>query len=88
MSRSTKQVHARLMTALAATGQHATAVQIYWQLMRLLAHHELGIRPGPQLAAVHRRILREALAQACRLRAQAEEAHADRAVVDHSMVAR
>lgn len=54
-----EQVHARLMTALAATGQHATAVQIYWQLMRRL-DRELGIRPGPQLAAVHRRILREA----------------------------
>jgi DNA-binding SARP family transcriptional activator len=46
------------MTALAATGQQAAAVQVFWQL-RCRLDSELGIRPGPQVAAVHVRILRQ-----------------------------
>ena len=53
-----EQAHARLMTALAASGQQAAAVQVFWQLRRRL-DRELGIRPGPQLAAAHLRILRQ-----------------------------
>ena len=52
-----EQAHAQLMTALAATGQQASAVQVFWQLKGRL-DRELGIRPGPQLAAAHLRILR------------------------------
>jgi len=50
--------HAHLMTALAAAGQQAAAVEVFWQLKRRL-DTELGIRPGPQLAAAHLRILRQ-----------------------------
>ena len=46
-----------LMTGLAAAGQQAAAVEVFWQLKRRL-DRELGIRPGPQLAAAHLRILR------------------------------
>ena len=50
--------HAHLMTALATTGQQAAAVQVFGQLRGRL-DTELGIRPSPQLAAVHLRILRQ-----------------------------
>jgi DNA-binding SARP family transcriptional activator len=52
-----EQAHAYLMTALAATGQQAAAVMLFGELMHRL-DRELGIRPGPQLAATHVRIMR------------------------------
>lgn len=53
-----EQAHAHLMTAMAATGQQAAAIQVFWQLRGRL-DRELGIRPGPQLAAAHLRVLRQ-----------------------------
>jgi DNA-binding SARP family transcriptional activator len=53
-----EQAHAQLMTALAATGEQAAAVEVFWQLRGRL-DSELGIRPGPQIAAVHLRVLRQ-----------------------------
>ena len=53
-----EQAHAHLMTAMAATGQQAAAIQVFWQLKGRL-DRELGIRPGPQLAAAHLRVLRQ-----------------------------
>ena len=53
-----EQAHAELMTALAAAGQQVTALQLFGQLSRRL-DAELGIRPGPQAAATHLRILRQ-----------------------------
>lgn len=52
-----EEAHAQLMTALAAVGQQAAAVRLFGELRRRL-DHELGIRPGRQLAATHLRILR------------------------------
>ena len=52
-----EQAHACLMTALAATGQQAAAVMLFGELRHRL-DRELGIRPGPQLAAAHVRIMR------------------------------
>jgi DNA-binding SARP family transcriptional activator/DNA-binding XRE family transcriptional regulator len=53
-----EQAHAHLMTALAAIGQQATAVQLFDELRRRL-DRQLGIRPSPQLTAAHVRILRQ-----------------------------
>jgi DNA-binding SARP family transcriptional activator/DNA-binding XRE family transcriptional regulator len=53
-----EQAHAYLMTALAASGLQAAALQVFWQLKSRL-DSELGIRPGPQLAAAHLRVLRQ-----------------------------
>jgi DNA-binding SARP family transcriptional activator len=53
-----EQAHAILMTALAATGQQAAAIGVFSELRRRL-DRELGIRPGPQVAAAHLRILRQ-----------------------------
>ena len=51
-------VHVRLITALAATGRQADALNAYDSLRRRLAH-DLGIDPGAELADLHRRILRQ-----------------------------
>jgi DNA-binding SARP family transcriptional activator/DNA-binding XRE family transcriptional regulator len=53
-----EQAHAELMLALAIAGQQATALQLFAQLRQRL-DAELGIRPGPQVAATHLRILRQ-----------------------------
>jgi DNA-binding SARP family transcriptional activator/DNA-binding XRE family transcriptional regulator len=50
--------HAHLMSALAATGQQASALRLFAELSRRL-DTELGLRPCPQLAATHVRILRQ-----------------------------
>jgi DNA-binding SARP family transcriptional activator/transcriptional regulator with XRE-family HTH domain len=50
--------HAYLMTALAVTGQQAAAVRLFGQL-RCRLDSELGVRPGPQVAAAYVRILRQ-----------------------------
>lgn len=56
-----EQVHAQLMMALAATGQQAAALGVFGQLRHRL-DRELGIRPSPQVAAIHLRILCQQLA--------------------------
>ena len=53
-----ERVHARLMIALAATGQQATALGIYENLRRRL-DHELGMPPGRELAEAYLRVLRQ-----------------------------
>jgi DNA-binding SARP family transcriptional activator/DNA-binding XRE family transcriptional regulator len=53
-----ERVHARLMIALAATGQQAAALGIYQDLRRRL-DEELGIDPGRELADAHLQVLRQ-----------------------------
>jgi len=55
-----EQAHALLMTALAATGQQAAALQLFGEI-RCRLDRELGIRPCPMLVATHVRILRQQL---------------------------
>lgn len=50
--------HARLMTALAATGQQAAALRIFAEVRQRL-DDELGIAPSPLLAEAHARVLRQ-----------------------------
>ncbi|WP_212995890.1 AfsR/SARP family transcriptional regulator [Winogradskya consettensis] len=49
-------VHAALVTALAAAGQQAAALSAY-RVIRERLTGELGIDPGPELQAAHRRVL-------------------------------
>ncbi len=51
------------MTALAASGQQAAAMRVYEQLRRRL-DHELGLRPGAELADSFMRVLRQELSAA------------------------
>jgi DNA-binding SARP family transcriptional activator/tetratricopeptide (TPR) repeat protein/transcriptional regulator with XRE-family HTH domain len=53
-----ERAHARLMTALAATGQRAAALRLYADIRERLSE-ELGVRPGPELSAAHLRLLRQ-----------------------------
>jgi len=53
-----ERAHARLMIALAATGQQAAALGIYENLRRRL-DDELGMLPGRELAEAHLRVLRQ-----------------------------
>jgi DNA-binding SARP family transcriptional activator/tetratricopeptide (TPR) repeat protein len=59
-----ERAHARLMIALAATGQQAAALRVYEDLRRRL-DDELGMRPGQELADAHLAVLRQ---QTARLR--------------------
>ncbi|MEN3615434.1 tetratricopeptide repeat protein [Plantactinospora sp. ZYX-F-223] len=56
-------VHARLMLALAGSGQQAAGLRVFEALRRRLAD-ELGADPGPELADAHRRVLRQEVAPA------------------------
>ena len=58
-----ERVHARLMIALAATGQQAAALGIYESIRRSL-DDELGILPGRELADAHLRVLHQQAAPA------------------------
>jgi DNA-binding SARP family transcriptional activator/DNA-binding XRE family transcriptional regulator len=51
-------VHARLMIALAGSGQQAAAVHVY-EDMRSRLDRELGLYPGKELAEAHVRVLRQ-----------------------------
>lgn len=53
-----ESAHARLMIALAGTGQQAAAIGIYEDLRSRL-DGELGLYPGEELAEAHLRILRQ-----------------------------
>jgi DNA-binding SARP family transcriptional activator len=53
-----ERVHARLMIALAATGQQAAALGIYENIRRRL-DEELGILPARELAEAHLRVLHQ-----------------------------
>jgi DNA-binding SARP family transcriptional activator/tetratricopeptide (TPR) repeat protein len=53
-----ERVQARLMTALAAAGQQAAALACY-EAVRARLERELGVDPGPELAAVRLGILRQ-----------------------------
>lgn len=49
--------HARLMLALAGTGRHAAALELFDDIRRRLSD-ELGIDPGTELRQAHERVLR------------------------------
>ncbi|MEU5282343.1 BTAD domain-containing putative transcriptional regulator [Streptomyces asoensis] len=51
-------LHARLMLVLAASGLQAEALRAYDDV-RLRLSRELGLAPGPELAAAHARVLRQ-----------------------------
>jgi DNA-binding SARP family transcriptional activator len=53
-----ERAHAQLMLALAATGRQGAALGVYQDLVSRL-DAELGVRPGPELAAAHMQILRQ-----------------------------
>jgi tetratricopeptide (TPR) repeat protein len=53
-----ERVHARLMVALAGAGQQAAAIETFEALRRRL-DEDLGVRPGPELTAAHKRVLRQ-----------------------------
>jgi DNA-binding SARP family transcriptional activator/DNA-binding XRE family transcriptional regulator len=53
-----ERVHARLMVALAATGQQAVAIEVFEHLRRRL-DEDLGVYPGRELAEAHQRVLRQ-----------------------------
>jgi len=53
-------LYARLMLALAGTGQQMAALRLFDQIRTRLAG-ELGIAPGPELTAAHLRVLRQDL---------------------------
>jgi DNA-binding SARP family transcriptional activator/DNA-binding XRE family transcriptional regulator len=51
-------VYARLMIALAGTGQQAAAIHVYENL-RLRLDHDLGVYPGRELVEAHLRVLHQ-----------------------------
>src|SRR6266536_3569097 len=55
-----ERVHALLMLALAGCGQQAAALQLF-QDQRVRLDDQLGVRPGPELADAHLRVLRQQL---------------------------
>jgi DNA-binding SARP family transcriptional activator/DNA-binding XRE family transcriptional regulator/Tfp pilus assembly protein PilF len=55
-----ESLHARLMLALAASGQQATALRLFADLRERLVN-ELGVEPGAEVQDAHLRILRQQL---------------------------
>ena len=72
-----ERVHARLMAALAATGQQAAALGVYAEI-RLRLDRELGVRPGRELADAQVRVLRQQIPAAAATRPPAVVAGAER----------
>ncbi|BCB76553.1 hypothetical protein GCM10022251_22650 [Phytohabitans flavus] len=66
-------VQASLVSALAATGQQAEALSVFGTVRARLAE-ELGIDPGPALAAAHRHVLKRAPAQEAPAKRQPDHA--------------
>jgi DNA-binding SARP family transcriptional activator/DNA-binding XRE family transcriptional regulator len=71
-----ESVHARLMTALAGSGQPAVALELFESLRRQLAD-ELGVDPGGLVRETHQAILRGAPARAQLAPAPPLPTHAD-----------
>lgn len=67
--------HARLMMALAGSGQQAAAIRVYEDL-RVRLDHELGLYPSEELAEAHVRVLRQDMPGGSRERARASAATA------------
>jgi DNA-binding SARP family transcriptional activator len=65
-----ERAHALLMLALAGSGQQAAALHLYDDLRRRL-DDQLGVRPGPELADAHVRVLRQQVPAAGRHALQA-----------------
>jgi tetratricopeptide (TPR) repeat protein len=59
-----ERAHARLMVALAGTGQQAAAIGVFEDARRRLSE-ELGVRPGAEVTAAHQRVLRQDIPPAC-----------------------
>ncbi len=53
-----ERAHARLMIALAGSGQQAAALEVF-NAIRHRLNDEIGVRPGAELAAAHARVLRQ-----------------------------
>jgi DNA-binding SARP family transcriptional activator/tetratricopeptide (TPR) repeat protein/DNA-binding XRE family transcriptional regulator len=53
-----ERAHAWLMLALAGAGQQAAALEVF-AVCRDRLDEELGVRPGPELARAHERVLRQ-----------------------------
>jgi tetratricopeptide (TPR) repeat protein len=53
-----EHAHAHLMVCLAAIGEQARALRVFEDLRRRL-DDQLGVRPGPELAGTHLRVLRQ-----------------------------
>jgi hypothetical protein len=51
-----ESVHASLMLVLAAAGQQAEALTVFWSIRERLVG-ELGLDPGSELRAAHQRVL-------------------------------
>ncbi|MEV4375885.1 tetratricopeptide repeat protein [Streptosporangium sp. NPDC049644] len=51
-------LHARLITAMAGCGEQAAALRLYATIRAGLVE-DLGVEPGPELAAAHLRVLRQ-----------------------------
>ncbi|WP_344619612.1 tetratricopeptide repeat protein [Dactylosporangium salmoneum] len=51
-------LHARLIAVLAAAGRQADALSVYARIRERLVD-DLGVEPGPDLTAAHRRVLRQ-----------------------------
>ena len=65
--------HARLMFALAGTGQQAAAIRVYEDL-RARLDRELGLYPGEELTEAHVRVLRQEMPTGDRGRSRARTA--------------
>ncbi|WP_216589249.1 BTAD domain-containing putative transcriptional regulator [Streptomyces brasiliscabiei] len=68
-------VHARLMLALAASGEQAAALSLY-TVLRDRLDDQLGVRPGPELTDAHLRVLRRDLPRPATARTTAPPAPA------------
>jgi DNA-binding SARP family transcriptional activator/Tfp pilus assembly protein PilF/DNA-binding XRE family transcriptional regulator len=68
-----ERVQARLMIALAGSGRQAEAMGVYAELRHRL-DDQLGVRPGPEVADAHRRVLRQDIAAAAGAAAPASPA--------------